>query len=244
MNEIVKITYDNNDRITVLGRELHRMLEVKDHYTDWFKRMCEYGFTKDVDFVSLSEKSEKPQGGRPLTDHQLTIDMAKEIAMLQRTEKGKQVRQYFIQLEKDWNSPEKVMARALSVANKTLEEFKSRTYELEAKVEEQRPKVIFAESVQASKSTILVGEMAKLIKQNGIDMGEKRLFKWLRDNGYLISRQGTDYNMPTQKSAELGVITFKETAINHSDGHITVAKTPKITGKGQIYFINKLKETN
>ena len=107
------------------------------------------------------------------------------------------------------------------------------------KVESARPLVLFAKSVTASKNSILVGELAKLIKQNGVDMGQNRLFAWMRENGYLISRRGTDYNMPTQRSMELGLFEIKETCISHSDGHVTVNKTPKVTGKGQLYFINK-----
>lgn len=101
-----------------------------------------------------------------------------------------------------------------------------------------RPKALFADSVAASGSTILVGELAKILRQNGVDMGEKRLFGWMRENGYLIKRKGTDYNMPTQKSMEQGLFKIKETVISHSDGHTSVNKTPKITGKGQQYFIN------
>jgi len=108
--------------------------------------------------------------------------------------------------------------------------------------EMDKPKVLFADSVAASKTTILVGELAKVLKQNGIDIGEKRFFKWLRENKYLISRVGTDYNAPTQKSMELGLFAVKETVITHSDGHISINKTTKVTGKGQQYFINKFLE--
>jgi len=111
--------------------------------------------------------------------------------------------------------------------------------EQEKQLEEQKPQVIFAQSVQASKTSILVGDLAKLIKQNGVNIGANRLFIWLRDNGYLIKRKGTDYNMPTQYSMDLELFEVKETSITHSDGHISVSKTPKVTGKGQIYFINK-----
>lgn len=110
---------------------------------------------------------------------------------------------------------------------------------LEAKIEADRPKVLFAEAVSASHTSILVGELAKLIKQNGVDMGANRLFNWLRAHGYLIKRNGRDWNMPTQKSVEMGLIRVKETSITHADGHITVSKTPLVTGKGQQYFINK-----
>ncbi len=227
MNEIIKVNYEN-DRPTVLARELHDFLEVKTAFKDWFPRMCEYGFSEGIDFSSfLSESS----GGRPAQDAQLTIEMAKEICMLQRNERGKQARQYFIQLEKDWNSPEKVMARALQIADKRIRA-------LEVKVEEQKPKVLFAESVEAAKTSILIGELAKLLKQNGINIGQNRLFEWLRNNGYLIKRQGSDYNMPTQRAMEMGLFEIKETTITHSDGHIHVSKTPKVTGKGQVYFVN------
>lgn len=228
MNELIKITY-NNDRPAVSARDLHDFLEVKTAYKDWFPRMCEYGFTEGEDFCSFLRES---TGGRPAQDAVLTIDMAKELCMIQRNEKGKQARQYFLQIEKDWNSPEKVMARALQIAGDKLKR-------LESKVEADAPKVLFADAVSASKTSILVGELAKLLKQNGVDIGQHRLFRWMRENGYLIRRNGTDFNMPTQKSMDLGLFTVKETAITHSDGTVTVSKTTKVTGKGQQYFIQK-----
>lgn len=103
-----------------------------------------------------------------------------------------------------------------------------------------QPKALFADAVSASHSTILVGELAKLLRQNGVHIGQNRLFEWLRVNGYLVSRKATDWNMPTQKAMDLELFTVKETAITHSDGHTTISKTTKVTGKGQQYFINKL----
>lgn len=108
-----------------------------------------------------------------------------------------------------------------------------------AKIEADKPKVLFADSVSASHTSILVGELAKLIKQNGVDIGQNRLFEWMRNNGFLIRRKGTDFNMPTQRSVEMGLFEIKETAITHSDGHISVNKTPKVTGKGQLYFVER-----
>lgn len=234
MNELIKIDY-SNDRPAVSARDLHEFLEVGADYRHWFPRMCEYGFTEGQDFNPVKIDRVQQEGGRMVSrtvdDAALSIDMAKEICMLQRNEKGKIARQYFIQLEKDWNSPEKVMARALRIADRRLKM-------LEEKVGADRPKVLFADSVTASKNSILVGEMAKLLKQNGVDTGQNRFFETLRNKGYLIKRQGTDYNMPTQKSMELGLFEIKETVINHSDGHTSVNKTPKITGKGQQYFVN------
>ncbi|MEN4308748.1 phage antirepressor KilAC domain-containing protein [Streptococcus pyogenes] len=229
MNQIINITVNDNHEPVVSGRDLHKVLEIKTAYKDWFPRMAEYGFEEGQDFSSFLSKS---TGGRPSQDHVLKLDMAKEIVMLQRNEKSKQVRKYFIQVEKDFNSPEKIMARALLMADKKL-------HKLEAQIEADRPKVLFADAVSASHTSILVGELAKLLKQNGVNIGATRLFTWLRKHGYLIKRNGRDWNMPTQKSVELGLIRVKETSITHSDGHITVSKTPLVTGKGQQYFINK-----
>ena len=234
MNEIIKVNYDN-DRPTVLARDLHDFLEVKTAFKDWFPRMCEYGFSQGVDFNPLKNEQVRLEGDRQVTrmidDAQLTIEMAKEICMLQRNERGKQARQYFIQLEKDWNSPEKVMARALQIADKKIKR-------LETQIEEDRPRVLFAGAVETSKSSILIGELAKIIKQNGIKIGPIRLFEWMRQNGYLIRRNGSDYNMPTQRAMEMGLFEIKETSIVHADGHTSISKTPKVTGKGQVYFVD------
>lgn len=132
-----------------------------------------------------------------------------------------------------------IMKRALEIANKRVEDLKLENLQKQQLLDQQKPKVIFADAVSTSHTSILVGDLAKLIKQNGVDIGGKRLFSWLRENGYLIKRKGTDYNMPTQKSMELELFEVKETTINHSDGHITTNRTPKVTGKGQQYFINK-----
>lgn len=109
---------------------------------------------------------------------------------------------------------------------------------LEQQIESQKPAVLFTGAVETSKTSILIGELAKMLKQNGINIGPNRLFEWMRQNGYLIKRKGTDYNMPTQRSMEMGLFEIKETAINNPDGSIRISKTPKVTGKGQVYFIN------
>lgn len=137
-------------------------------------------------------------------------------------------------------SDAELMARAVLTAQKTIEEREKRIRELSEQADIMRPKALFADSVAASSNTLLVGELAKILRQNGVDMGEKRLFRWMRDNGFLIKRKGTDYNMPTQRSVEMGLFRIKETVVSHSDGHTSVNKTPKITGKGQQYFINML----
>ena len=132
MNELLKINTTDSECITVSARDLHEALEVKTQFKDWFPRMCEYGFEDGKDFCSFLSES---TGGRPSQDAQITVDMAKEIAMLQRTEKGKEVRKYFIQVEKEWNSPERVMARALTIANKTIETLKIENSELKPKAD-------------------------------------------------------------------------------------------------------------
>lgn len=129
-------------------------------------------------------------------------------------------------------SPAEQMAQGILAAQKLLAEKDKR-------IEEMRPKEIFADAVSVSKTDILIGDLAKLIKQNGHDIGQKRLFAWLREKGYLIKRKGLDWNMPTQKAMEMKLFRVKETVVTHSDGHTTVSKTPKVTGKGQIYFVNK-----
>lgn len=229
MNEVITVTLNDKHEPVVSGRQLHEALGVNSRYTTWFDRMKEYGFTEGQDFLpNLGEST----GGRQATDHIIKLDMAKEIAMIQRTERGKQVRQYFIQVEKDFNSPEKIMARALLMADQKV-------HKLEAQIEADRPKVLFADAVSASKSSCLIGELAKILKQNGIDIGQNKLFQWLRAHGYLISRRGESWNQPTQKSMQLGLFELKKTNINHADGHTTVNTTTKVTGKGQQYFINK-----
>lgn len=232
MNEVIKVTVNDNHEPIVSGRQLHEALGVKTEYRKWFGRMAEYGFEENQDFARVTQKCPTPGGLQDMTDHIIKLDMAKEIAMIQRTDKGKEVRQYFIQVEKDFNSPEKIMARALLMADKKI-------HKLETQIEADKPKVLFADAVSASHTSILVGELAKLISQNGYKIGANRLFSWMRENGYLIKRKGSDWNMPTQRSMDLKLFEIKETNVQHADGHITVNKTPKVTGKGQQYFINK-----
>ena len=244
MSELIRIDNDNK----VSGRELHEFLEVGTDYRHWIDRMLEYGFTQGADFNMVKNDRVQAEGNRKVKrmvdDVVMTIDMAKEICMIQRTDKGKQARQYFIECEKRLkavNVPHDsyMISDPVERALKWAEEEKVRQAQVK-QLEEQHPKVLFADSVSVSKTEILVGELAKLIKQNGVDIGQKRLFDWMREKGYLIKRKGTDWNMPTQKAMDMGLFRIKETSVSHSDGHVTVSKTPKVTGKGQIYFVNKL----
>lgn len=233
---LINLHEQKDGSVAVMGRDLHEFLEIETPYKKWFDRMAEYGFVENQDFNLDKNVRVQYEGdrvvNREVVDHIMTIDMAKEISMIQRNDKGKQARQYFIALEKAWNSPEMVMKRALQIADRKI-------IDLQERVQMDRPKVIFADAVAASHTSILIGELSKLINQNGIKIGQNRLFEWLRENGYLIKRKGTDFNMPTQYSMELGLLEIKERTINNADGSIRTTKTPKVTGKGQQYFINK-----
>lgn len=232
MNDIITINLNDNQEPVVSARELHKGLKVKTRFSLWVEqnfKILEEGY----DFTSVVGTTVVNNGAvREVQDYALSLDAAKNLAMASKTDKGKQVRQYFIQVEKDFNSPEKIMARALLLADKKV-------HKLEAQIEVDKPKVLFANAVSASQTSILVGDLAKLISQNGFKIGANRLFAWLRDNGYLIKRRGNSWNMPTQRSMDMKLFEIKETTVTHADGHISISKTVKVTGKGQQYFINK-----
>ena len=235
MNELIKINYEA-ETPTVSARDLHEGLRIETPFKKWIDRMCEYGFESGKDFwTKMSEST----GGRPATDYEISVDMAKQICMIQRSEKGKQYRQYFLDLEKAWNTPEQVFARALKMADKEIDKLKSSNAGLMDGVQRMRPKEIFADAVSTSHTSILIGDLAKMLKQNGVDMGQKRLFDWMREKGYLIKHKGSDWNSPTQKAMELGLFEIKESTVNNPDGSVRINKTTKVTGKGQQYFINK-----
>ncbi len=240
MNVLIPINYDG-EQPTVSARTLHTGLEISRRFSVWFETNSQ-GFVENEDYTSVLIGTEVQNNGgiqkRELQDYSLSVDMAKHICLMSRTEKGKQIRQYFIDLEKAWNTPEQIMARALKVADKRIELLKQDNAVLAQDVERMRPKEIFADAVAASHTSILIGELAKLLKQNGVETGQRRLFSWLRNHGYLI-KSGSSRNMPTQKSMELGLFEIKETTISNQDGSIRISRTTKVTGRGQQYFINK-----
>lgn len=232
MNELIKINYDA-EQPSVSARDLHEGLEIGTKFATWFPRMTEYGFTENIDYKTCYPKmGSENHGGQNMIDYQISVDMAKQICMIQRTEKGRMYRQYFLDLEKAWNTPEQIMARALRMADKTIEDQKEQ-------IRQMKPKALFADAVSASHTSILIGDLAKLLKQNGVETGQKRLFEWMRENGYLIKRKGSDWNMPTQRSMEMGLFEVKESTVNNPDGSVKINKTTKVTGKGQQYFTNR-----
>ena len=241
MEELIKVTY-GTDAPTVSARDLHEGLEIKTAFKDWFPRMAEYGFETGKDFNMLKNERVQMEGNREvrreIIDYQISVDMAKQICMIQRSEKGKRYREYFLDLEKAWNTPEQVMARALKIADQQIEDLKHNNRLLEQKIEADKPKTIFADAVSTSHTSILVGDLAKLICQNGYQIGQKRLFEWLRENGYLV-KGGSSKNMPMQRYVELGLFEVKESNVQNPDGSVRITRTTKVTGKGQIYFVNK-----
>lgn len=234
MNELIEVKTKEDVQV-VSARDLHEVLGVKTRFSLWVKQNFKH-FRDGIDFTSVVTTTEVQNNGgvqaRDLQDYVLTIETAKHIAMMSGTDKGYKIRDYFIKVEQAWNSPEMVMKRALEIANKKVEQLKTENQEM-------KPKALFADSVAASDTTILIGELAKIIRGNGVDIGANRMFRWLREHGYLISRKGSDYNMPTQKSMELGLFKIIERTINQSDGSSRICKTTKVTGKGQQYFVNK-----
>lgn len=231
MNELIKVTVQNDQQL-VSARDLHKGLKLKKQFTDWAKQNFK-DFIENEDFVFTPQSVNMPNGGvKEVRDYALTIDMAKQLCMMSHTVQGKTYRKYFIELERKWNNPMEVVKRGYAI-------LQDENTQLKIENESMKPKALFADSVSTSKTTILIGDLAKVLRGNGVNIGQNRLFQILRDEGYLISRKGTSYNMPTQRSMELELFRIKETSITHSDGHVTVNKTPKVTGKGQQYFINK-----
>ncbi len=232
-NPLINLHEQDDGSVAVSGRELHEFLEIKSNYTTWFERMAEYGFIEKEDYSLLSNFGmQLGRGGHNKLDHVMTIDMAKEISMIQRNDKGKQARQYFLQVEKAWNSPEMIMKRALQIADRKMSD-------MQLRIEADKPKVLFADAVAASHTSILIGDLAKLLRQNGIDIGQNRLFSWMRENGFLIGRKGESWNSPTQYSMDREWFEVKERTHQEPDGSVRITKTTKVTGKGQQYFINK-----
>ena len=230
---LIKVYENERKEQIVDARELHEKLESKRDFSNWITdRLTKYDFVENIDFTTILLKS---TGGRPRTEYALTLDTAKEIAMVENNEQGRKIRRYFIEVEKK--------AREMFEIPKTLPEALRKAAELAEQLEEQKPKVLFANSVETSKNSVLINELSKILKQNGYDIGQNRLFEKLRNEGYLIKQKGQSWNLPTQKSMELGLFEVKKTVVNKPDGNIITKATTKVTGKGQIYFVNKfLKE--
>jgi anti-repressor protein len=254
MKELISI-HDHNGKSVVSARELHEFLEVKTRFRDWIERMFEYGFEENTDYVRALNFE---RGGNEAKEYALTLDCAKEISMVQRNEKGKQARKYFIEVERKYKEDQKKMistpnfnnpaeaARAWADQYEVAQQASQKAFieeqarvKAEKIVEEQAPKVAFTNAVSASSGSCLIGELAKLLAQNGYKIGEKRLFAWMRENGYLGS-QGERHNVPNQRYIEQKLFEIKRGVRTGSGGEMKTTLTPKVTGKGQVYFIEKL----
>lgn len=193
MNELLNVNFDAQ---TVSARELHERLHIGTRFNDWFPRMCEYGFEEGKEYYSKMSKTSQ-SGGRPSVDYDISVDMAKQIFVIQRTPEGKQCRQYLIDLEKAWNTPEQVMARALRIANQTIDSLKQNNMKLLADNEQMKPKAEFFDAVADSKTAISMNEVSKVLGIKGY--GRNNLFEFLRRNGILDR-----WNVPYQRYIDCG----------------------------------------
>ena len=236
MDELIKVEVKADTQV-VSARELHKGLKIKTRFNEWVSQNFKE-FEGEQDYMSAATTADMPNGAvKHINDYILTIDMAKQLCLMSRTELGKKYRKYFLELERKWNDPQEVVKRGYAI-------LQNENARLKIENQAMKPKALFADSVAASHTTILIGELAKILRGNGINIGANRLFQWMRDQGYLISRKGTDYNMPTQRSMNLGLFKIKESTITHSNGSVSISKTTKVTGKGQQYFINKFMKMN
>lgn len=238
MNELIKVNYDNADRPTVSGRELHEALEVETPYKKWFDRMTEYGFSENSDFWTILSES---TGGRPATDHQLTIPMAKELCMLQRTEKGKQMRQYFIAVEEQWNSPDAIMARALQLSNAKLKQLETHCCQLETtvavqeqQIAELQPKASYYDVVLNCKDLLSITSIAKDYGKSGT---------WLNNH---LHEKGLQYKQGKiwllyQKYAEKGYTSTKTHTFPGNDGQQHTKVHTYWTQQGRLFIYSLLK---
>ena len=219
MNELLRVNYDS-DRITLSARELHEFLEIETPFKKWFLRMTEYGFNQNFDYREVMDKNvQNPKGGRPSTDYEITLDMAKEIAMIQRSEKGKQIRQYFLELEKKWNSPEAVMNRALEYQQ----------------LNELKPKADYYDQILQSKSLVLISQIAK-----DYGLGAPTMNKKLHELGVQY-KQGGQWLLYS-KYQNKGYTHSRTINITRSDGRSDVRMQTEWTQKGRLFLYELLRK--
>ncbi|HBM4058896.1 TPA: phage antirepressor KilAC domain-containing protein [Listeria innocua] len=243
-NEMLPVLENEKGEKFVDARMLHEKLLVNTRFNDWISRMIgNYGYENGLDFYSTLSKT----NGRPSTNYFLTLDTAKELAMVQNNEMGRAIRKYFIEVEKqarklatEYPAFSYMIDDPVARAKKWIEEQQEKQEALK-QIEEQKPKVIFADAVQTSENTVLVKDLATILKQNGLDIGQNRLFEWLRGSGYLLNK-GTYYNKPSQKAMNLGLFEQKTHIHTDRNGLMVTTYTPRVTGKGQVYLLNKLLE--
>lgn len=235
MNELIKVQTNDQMEPVISGRELHEFLEVGTEYRKWFGRMSEYGFAENLDYERVTQKCPTPGGVQEIVDHALKLDMAKEISMIQRNDKGKQARQYFITIEREYNSPEKIMARALRIADQTINSLKLETKIKDQQISELKPKADYYDDILKNKGLVTITQIAKDYGMSGIEMNQT-----LKSLGvqYKQSEQWLLYS----KYHDKGYTHSETTPIVHKDGRHDVKMTTKWTQKGRIFLYNLLKE--
>lgn len=236
MNELITVNYDN-DRPTVLGRDLHEKLGIKTEYRHWFPRMCEYGFAEGVDFNPVIFERVQKEGNREvvrnLEDHQMTLDMAKQICMIQRSELGRQYREYFLEIERKWNDPVTSMARSLVYANRQLASVTGQLEAANKKIEKLEPKAAYFDTVASADGSTSFRETAKLFK-----IAEKTFTKFIEENN-LCYRDSRKRLIPYAERQKSGWFEVKEVTITTSTGIKTTIYT-KITPKGRTEIFKRL----
>jgi len=234
MMDLIAVNVTEEDKQIVSGRDLHMFLEIGTQYTKWFERMCEYGFSENVDFRAVSQKRLTAQGNEStFIDHELTIDMAKQLCMLARNDKGKQAREYFIQIERDWNSPEKVMGRALKIANNVINNQKITIAQQNQQLQELQPKATYYDLVLQNTSLLSITQIAK-----DFGLSARRLNQILKDKG--VQYKQSDQWFLYQKYADKGYTSSKTTAL---DAERSVMHT-YWTQKGRLFIYELLKSMN
>ena len=237
MNELIKITELDGNKV-VNARELHQFLDSRQEFTNWIKNRIEkYQFIDGVDYTSFDKIIKRDNGGTLRKEYAISIDMAKELAMIENNENGKKARRYFIEAEKKNRFDITNADTVLQIAQQYKDEQDKRKA-LENKLREIKPYTTFYKAVKTAKQSCLVGELAKILRQNGINIGQNRLFEWLRKQKYLGSK-GEMYNQPLQRAMDMGLFELKKSVINKPDGTQMVVTTTKVTIKGQVFFANK-----
>ena len=241
MNELIKIE-ERDGKQLVSARELHNFLGSSERFSKWWNRMTTYGFTENKDFARVQKSTVVNNGAKKeIGDYLITIQMAKELSMIQRNDKGKEAREYFIKCEESWNSDEMIMARALQITKKKMVEYEEKIIQLEVEMLDYKDRAKVADVIEASEDTISIGEMAKILSETGEVIGRNELFQWLRKNGYLMKKDTSEtYNQPTQKSMNLGIMELIEKPVFVNPKHIVLNRTTGITGKGQTYLIKRM----
>lgn len=238
MDALIEVTLNEDDEQIVSGRTLHKFLEVKTLYKDWIKRKLEYGFTENEDYILVAQKRATNNPKNPeteITDHALKLDMAKEICMLEKNEKGKQARQYFIKVEKEWNSPDKIMARALKIASQEINMLRLENTQKEQIIGELKPKADYLDSILQSKSLVTVTQIAKDYGMSG------KKFNSILHGLKIQYKQSGQWLLYSEHQAK-GYTSSETINISRTDGRTDTKMNTKWTQKGRLFLYEELKK--